>query len=82
MQTACYEVSNFRQLAEDVRVLFGPDAEVAATEIAKEHLVAGDGRGCMNWLQVIHALGGSSDLRDLIEPLLTERAFTTLTRDH
>jgi len=78
MQTVCDEISNFRQLAEDVRVLFGPDAEVAATEVAKEYLEAGDGRGCMTWLQVIHALGGSSDLPPLSEPLLTEKAFALL----
>lgn len=78
MQTVCDATSNFRQLAEDVRVLFGPDAEVAATEVAKEYLEAGDGRGCMTWLQVIYALGGSSDLPALIEPLLTEKAFALL----
>jgi len=78
MQTVCDSISTFRQIADDVRVLFGPDAEEAATEIAKEYLEAGDGRGCLTWLQVIHALGGSSDLPALIEPLLTEKAFATL----
>ena len=78
MQTVCDATSNIRQLAEDVRVLFGSDAEVAATEVAKEYLEAGDGRGCMTWLQIIHALGGSSDLPDLIEPLLTEKAFALM----
>jgi hypothetical protein len=78
MQTVCVDQSSVSQLAEDVRVLFGPDAEEAATEVAKEYLKAGDGRGCMVWLQVIDALNGSSELPDLIEPLLTEKAFALL----
>jgi len=78
MQTVCDQMSNFRQLAEDVRVLFGPDAEEAATDVAKEYLEAGDGRGCAIWLRVIQDLGGSSDVPALIEPLLTEKEFAPL----
>lgn len=78
MQTVYDSMSKFRQLAEDVQVLFGPAAEAAATEAAKEDLEAGDERGCITWLQVIHALTGSAKVTPLSEPELTEKAFTLL----
>jgi len=78
MQTVCDTISSFRQLAEDVQTLFGPVAQEAATEVAREYLEAGDKRCCMTWLQVIHALGGSDDQTPLSEPELTEKAFALL----
>ena len=78
MQTTCDSFSNLRQLAEDVRLLFGPVAQEAAIEVAKECLETGDKYRCMTWLQVIHALSGPADIRPLSEPELTERAFALL----
>lgn len=78
MQTVTGATSNFRQLAEDMRILFGPLAQQAATDAAKEFLEAGDERRCMTWLQVIHALDGSGELPPLSAPEITERAFALI----
>ena len=78
MQTVCDTASNFSQLADYVRILFGPVAQEVATEAAKEYLEAGDKRWCMTWLQVMHALGNTDEFHPLNEPELAERAFALL----